>query len=262
MYRSIISYFLYAKSMWSIIQHAPYCSTRLSHLSDTNASQRDKYFLHVVLHGKWQRKVVNHLCCPESSSRRPCPPKHTKGGCQSDRGSARPFFLLSAAQEWRGYLRARRAYIHYWANKVSATPPVKPKAVCLSLHHIGEKTNKHAPESEVFFLLGVDKCQGEMDPCLVKTRWCMNSPSCHVGSTCVCKEGFFYLFFWRMAHTPPTNSAFLEDKRGCPRKNTLLAWKVKSLSAIRLHTQNSTSSICTYKKKILLSSTIISHSLG
>lgn len=43
-------------------------------------------------------------------------------------------------------ISVRAGPIHYWANKVSATPPVKPKSVCLSLHHIGEKTNKHAPE--------------------------------------------------------------------------------------------------------------------
>lgn len=151
MYRSIISHFLYAKSMSSIIQHTPYCSTWLSRLSDTDTSQRETnipcmwFFM-----GSDKEKSLTIDAALRAALGVPARRNIQKAGVRVIEEVLVPSSCSQRSKN-EGHISVHAGPIHYWANKVSATPPVKPKSLCLKLHHIGEKTNKHGPEFEFFF---------------------------------------------------------------------------------------------------------------
>lgn len=133
------------------MQHTPYCSTWLSGLSDTNTSQRETNISYMwFFMGSDKDKSLTI-----SAALRAAPGVPARRNTQKAGVRVIEEVLVLSSCSWRHKneeaISMHAGPIHYWANKVSATPPVKPKSVCLRLHHIGEKTNKHAPDFKVFF---------------------------------------------------------------------------------------------------------------
>lgn len=100
------------------------------------------------------------------------------------------------------------------------------------------------------FHAGADMCQRMLSLCPLKTRLCMDTPSCHPGSTCKCKQGNS----WRKAYSSPKEKFVPAKLTGWPNENTLrkTRWSPSVLIGYNVKSRLSRLGQSTFKNLLLM----------